>query len=128
MVNHTTAAVLRKQIERSEGHTANLKTKLVTVIFKLFRVEHGRKPNLGEIENIIEPPAKLKPGEQHMIAPKKTAHLRKQLESSERRTASLKTKLAEAERENVKPSDQTIIDPPNFAAQPTDHNDCDLGF
>ncbi len=128
MVDHTTAALLRKQIELSEGHAANLKTKLAAVIFNLFRVEHGLNPTLGEFEDLIFPPAKLKPGEQHMIDLKKTAHLRRQIESSERRTSSLKAQLAEAERENVKPSDQIVTDPPKFTAQPVDHNDPDIGL
>lgn len=63
-----------------------------------------------------------------MSDPTKAAHLRKQIERSERHTASLKTKLAEAERTNAKPSDQVITDPPKFTAQPIDHNDPDAGL
>lgn len=63
-----------------------------------------------------------------MSDPTKAAHLRKQIERSERHTTSLKTKLAASERKNVKASDQVITDPPKFTAQPIDHNDSDIGL
>lgn len=63
-----------------------------------------------------------------MSDPTKAAHLRQQIERSERHTASLKTKLAAAERQNVKASDQLISTPPKFTAEPADPNDPDRGF